>query len=63
MTVNVLPPATAEKESAPDPHQQAPIEPAKRKKHRSPLAYFLVAPAALAELLVHIVPMLLQLEP
>ena len=59
MTVNVLPPATAEKESAPDPHQLAPIEPAKRKKHRSPLAYFLVAPAALAELLVHIVPMVL----
>ncbi|MBD8658875.1 multiple sugar transport system permease protein [Frigoribacterium sp. PvP120] len=60
MTVNLLPPAPAEEATPPDRHQAAPLQPAqKRKAHRSPLAYFLVAPAALAELLVHIIPMVL----
>jgi len=59
MTVNVLPPASAEQQTPPDPHQAAPLQPAARKKKRSLLPYALVAPAAIAELLVHIVPMIL----
>ncbi|GAA4677349.1 carbohydrate ABC transporter permease [Frondihabitans cladoniiphilus] len=59
MTVNVLPPASTEQEQPPEPHQSAPLLPARKRRRPSLLPYGLITPAALAELLVHIVPMIL----
>ncbi|MBF4575998.1 carbohydrate ABC transporter permease [Frondihabitans sp. VKM Ac-2883] len=61
MTLNVLPPASTESGLPEEPQrsESAPLRPARKKKRPSLLPYGLIAPAALAELLIHLLPMVL----